>query len=111
MIQTSTFLNLKWLFTAGLLGAYLLTFAAWRGAEEAAVKTSGWILLVVLGVALVWAYRRMLFVNAWDLFIHAAIVLDLFLESQWIPVHDHNGFVLCAAGFAAVVAGYRRFAG
>ncbi len=43
------------------------------------------------------------------LVFHAAVILDVLLETLLIPSHSGLGFYWCTLAFGVVVAGYRQF--
>jgi hypothetical protein len=100
-------MKLKWTFSVGLGLAYVAVFQFWLVARPEWVAPSGVALSLVLSAWLVFAARAGSFVNAWDLFIHAAVILDILLEAILLKRHEHQGFYVCAAAFAAVLIGYR----
>jgi hypothetical protein len=94
-------------FSLLLLAAYVATFNAWLFLPRETVVLSGYgVGLILLGL-LVYAGRRRYFLNFWDRFWHATVILDLVIEARVIPQHDHLGFLLCAGAFAVVIGGYR----
>jgi len=96
-----------WSFTLFLGLAYLALFHLWLGRSHSTVMLSGAVAGVVLAAALAVASRRGYFLNRWDRRFHAAVILDLWLESWLIPVHEGRGFYACALGFGLVLVGYR----
>src|SRR4051812_10759591 len=100
-------LTKNWSFSLLLAVVYLGIFHLWMALDRT------WIILSSIGVSLglgslfVLAVRRRYFLNRWDAFLHSIVILDIFLEGIFIPLHDTRGFYLCALGFAVVIAGYR----
>lgn len=97
----------RWSFSLQLLALYLAVFHLWRVVERPAVIVSGLAMTALLGVLFARATRTGYFLNRWDGFWHATVILDILLEATLIPAHGHVGFYLCAAAFVVVVGGYR----
>ena len=86
---------------------YLGVFHLWMVSSRRWIVASGLIATFLLSVLYARATKRNYFLNRWDQVFHAFVILDIFLEAVFIPVHDHFGFYLCALGFAVVLGGYR----
>ena len=95
----------QWSFSIGLGAVYLAIFHLWMVMSREGIVFSGMAAALLLTAGL--AVKRKYFLNRWDLFFHALVVTDIFLEAILIPIHDHYGFYYCAIGFALVVGGYR----
>src|SRR4051812_29580915 len=94
-------------FTILLLAVYVAIFEAWtiispRLTILSAIATS----LVMTGLFAV-AQRRRYFLNRWDAFGHASIIVDILLEGIFIRDHANRSFYLCAIAFVLVVGGFR----
>ena len=99
----------RWSFSLLLGAAYLAVFNLWRFVERTGTIISALLLCALLIWRLVAATRRGYFVNRWDAFLHAVVVLDILLEAILIPAHQTVGFYWCALAFAVVIGGYRGF--
>jgi hypothetical protein len=97
----------RWWMSLTFLGAYLATFQWWMVAGRPLILVTGFAVVAVLSMLIVWGVRSRYFVNRWDAFGHAMVVADLALEAVLIREHDHRGFYFCALAFAVVVGGYR----
>ncbi|MEO8427552.1 MAG: hypothetical protein ABI651_10625 [Verrucomicrobiota bacterium] len=97
----------KWSFSLLLGAVYLGVFHFWTFSDRIGVILSGLLATLVLGIAFAFALKRRYFLNRWDALLHAAVILDIFLEAIFIKIHDHFGFYLCAVAFAIVGGGYR----
>ncbi len=95
----------QWSFSLTLGVVYLAVFHLWMVVSREAIVLSGVAVALLLAAGLV--VKRKYFLNRWDVFFHALVIADIFLEAMLIPVHDHYGFYFCAAGFALLVGGYR----
>jgi hypothetical protein len=96
----------KWWFTCVLLISYIGIFNVWL-LQEGSVAGSGAVYVMALSLLTVFAWKRSYFAGNYDLFFHASVILDVFLEATYITAHHHVGFYLCALGFGIVVGGYR----
>jgi hypothetical protein len=99
----------KWSFSLLLGAVYLGVFNLWTFSDGIGITISGLLATLLLGIAFAFALKRHYFMNRWEALLHAAVILDIFLEALFIKVHDHFGFYLCAAAFAIVVGGYRTY--
>src|SRR5262245_32956087 len=95
-----------WRFSLMLGVIYLAVFHLWMHAARSVIIWSSIIATLLSCALFLRAERQRYFLNLWDRFFHAAVILDIFLEGLLIPVHDHYGFYLCALGFAVVLGGY-----
>ena len=97
----------RWWFSLVLLAGYLGIFHLWKVVERPWVVASGLVATALLSGLFARALRAGYFLNRWDAFWHATVILDVLLEATLIPAHGHLGFYLCAAAFIIVVGGYR----
>jgi hypothetical protein len=100
----------NWSFSLFLGSAYVAVFQLWTVSTQEWIPRSGVIATLVLSGAFALAKTRQYFLNRWDQFFHATVILDIFLEAVLVRTHDHIGFYFCALGFAGVVGGYRWYA-
>lgn len=96
-------------FTAALLVVYLAVFEAWIRVPPAWSRLSAVPLCLVLTLFLLRARRRGEFLSPLDFGLHLSVVFDLLVEGLAVGFHDGHGHMLCAAGFAVVLFGYRRW--
>ena len=97
----------RWGFSFFLLLAYLVVFHLWGVLGREGILA---VLLIATGVlsgCFFFAVKRGYFLNRWDAAAHASVLLDLVLEGTLVRFHSGQGFYLCAAAFALVIAGYR----
>jgi hypothetical protein len=97
----------QWRYTLALGISYLAVFHLWMALQAPWIFASGAVASLVLAFAGWRAWRSGYFVNGWDAGFHAAVILDIFLESWLVRFHDNFGFYGCAAGFAIVLGAYR----
>jgi len=100
-------MSARWTFSLQLLGVYLATFHAWRLLERPGIVAVGLVSTGVLGLLFWRARQRGYFLNFWDGFWHATVILDVLLEGVFVSHHGDHSFYLCAAAFITVVGGYR----
>ncbi len=94
-------------FTTILLAVYLVVFEVWIRLSPVWSRLSAVPLCVALTLFLLRARRRGEFLSPLDVGLHLAVVLDLLVEGLAVGFHEGHGHVLCAAGFAVVLFGYR----
>ena len=98
-------------FSLGLIPVYLGMFHLWVAVPSYPLHVvSATVVTAALAGLMVWLARRGYFANRVDLWAHALVVLDLWLEAVLIPYHDNYGFYLCAVAFVAVLGAYRAYA-
>lgn len=110
MTTDSTTPKLRWGFSASMLFIYLAVFHVWIPFPRFATALLGVITAFGLAIGTFEWSRRNYFVNRFDHFGHLVVALDVLLEGLLVPVHSGYGFYWCAAGFAAVIGGYRLYA-
>ncbi len=99
----------SWSFTALLLTIYFLSFALWRTLEGNTVRLSALVIFSVLAIALREAAAHGYFHNRLEAAIHAAAIVDLFLEGMLSANGIHSPFGLCLSAFALVFVAYRLY--
>jgi len=99
--------NKRFGFTILLLVAYTAIFETWTVFSPRMVILSAVVTSLILTGFFAAAQRRKYFLNRWDVFGHAAIIADIFLEGILIRDHANRSFYLCAIAFAVVVGGFR----
>lgn len=97
----------RWWFSLTLLALYLATFHLWLAMERTGIIASGLVATAIMSGLLVQALRTRYFLNFWDGFWHATVILDVLLEATLIRWHSGYSFYLCALAFVLVVGGYR----
>ena len=97
----------SWSFTLLLLSIYFLTFALWRTLEGNTARLSALVVFTVLAIALREAAAHGYFHNRLETAIHAAAIVDLFLEGMLSANGVHSPFGLCLSAFALVFVAYR----
>ncbi|WP_372364733.1 hypothetical protein [Candidatus Uabimicrobium sp. HlEnr_7] len=98
----------KWWFSIVLGVLYILVFHAWMFCEtKFQVQSIAIGLFSVLTITSI--YYRKYFVNGWDYFVHASIIIDILLEGVLIYPHDNYYFYGCFAAFAVVLIGHRSY--
>lgn len=100
----------RWSFSLLLLFIYVGTFHLWMHVERTGIVFSGLVSTAILMALFLLAFRRRYFLNGWDGFWHATVILDVFLEGVFVSHHGDFSFYLCALAFALVVGGYRQWA-
>ena len=97
----------KWWFSIVLGIVYIAVFHAWMFCEtKFQVQSIGVALFCVLLITSIYIYKQY-FVNMWDYFVHASIIVDILLEGVLIYPHDNYYFYGCFAAFAVVLVGLR----
>lgn len=103
----------RWSYSLIFLVVYVLVFHVWNltGRDGLSPASLAVTLVAMIGLTAVFvrAAKSYYFVNHWDCWLHASVILDVLLEGTLIKFHSGNGFYLCALGFAIVIGGYRAY--
>jgi hypothetical protein len=99
----------RWSFSLMLLAGYLGVFHLWNVLSRGGIVLTALVAVGILGALFARAVRRGYFVNRWDAFWHASVLLDVAAEGLAVSWHSGQSFYLCALAFVLVVGGYRAF--
>lgn len=102
-----SFMRTRWSFSLILLTGYLGVFHLWNVLPRGGIVFTALVVVGLLGVLFVRAARRGYFVNRWDAFWHASVLVDVAAEGLAVSWHSGHSFYLCALAFVLVVGGYR----
>ncbi len=99
----------RWSYSLIFLGLYLAVFHLWIGSSRPVIILSALVTTALLLAAFVRAAKRYYFVNHWDCWMHAVVILDVLTEGVLVSSHEGYSFYLCALAFAIVIGGYRGY--
>ena len=97
----------RWSFSLILLAGYLGVFHLWNVLPHGGNVLTTLMTVGLLAGLFVRAARRGYFVNRWDAFWHAGVLVDIAAEGLAVSWHSGQGFYLCALALVLVVGGYR----
>ena len=100
----------RWWYSGLMLPVYLGIFHAWMlFPDRGIVVFLTLITVALLSVMLNVARQQRYFVGKTDLYAHAMVVLNIFIEGIIVPLHEGYSFYGCALAFVLVIGPYHLY--